>query len=184
MKWRLTAVVAAALATGSALAGWLLIPSDPAQVRLWSMKDCFGLVCIFIVCPTVLGLGCWLLAQRAPRLERGAGLVALVAVASLAPLAQRYTEVGVFLLGGGSYWVERAAGEPTDAVAADYLNIVLQATQYGLNVAENAVGALPDRGQQARLFTLLAAVTHNESWAVRFRERARQAASVQWRQGE
>ena len=91
-----------------------------------------------------------------------AGLVVL-AVAAWVPWS-RYTDLGIFVGGGGRYWVQRAAASRTDDEAVSCLRRVVAATQYGVNVAENQVAAIPDRQIRMRLWRILVQVAPNENW--------------------
>jgi hypothetical protein len=77
---------------------------------------------------------------------------------------QRYTAFGIFGAGGGRYWVERAAAEENPDLARAHLRRVLGATQYGVNVAENAVRELPRPEDRIRLWRLLVEIAPNENW--------------------
>jgi len=77
---------------------------------------------------------------------------------------QRYTALGIFAAGGGRYWVGRAAGEANADVARAHLRRVVGATQYGVNVAENAVRELPRIEDRVRLWRLLIELAPNENW--------------------
>jgi hypothetical protein len=70
------------------------------------------------------------------------------ALCSLLVAWSRYTAYGIYLGGGGRYWVNRAGDSPSDAEAREHLRRVLLATQYGVNVAENAVRLLPRRNDR------------------------------------
>lgn len=83
---------------------------------------------------------------------------------------QRFSDLGVFLMGGASYWVERASTAP-DPEAKVRLKIVLDSTQYGADQAERAVLALPTFSERQRLFLLLADLAPSEQWERRYRER-------------
>jgi len=77
---------------------------------------------------------------------------------------QRYTAYGIFAAGGGRYWVRRAA-ETTDAAEARaHLVRVVAATQYGVNIAENAVRDLERPKDRIRLWSLLIEVAPNDTW--------------------
>jgi hypothetical protein len=88
--------------------------------------------------------------------------IACTAVAFVA--FQRYTAFGIFAAGGGRYWVGQAAGEANADVARAHLQRVVGATQYGVNVAENAVADLPRADDRVRLWRLLIELAPNENW--------------------
>lgn len=96
------------------------------------------------------------------RLALAAIAIACTAMAFVA--FQRHTAFGIFAAGGGRYWVERAAGEANAGVARTHLRRVVGATQYGVNVAENAVGDLPRAEDRLRLWGLLIELAPNENW--------------------
>lgn len=96
-------------------------------------------------------------------------LGAVVALAVLLLLAawvpwSRYTDLGIFVGGGGAYWVRQAAASPSDEEATAHLRRVLEATRYGVNTVENAVKDLPSRTDRVRLWRLLIRIAPNESW--------------------
>lgn len=76
----------------------------------------------------------------------------------------RYTELGIFAGGGGRYWVRRAAVATTDEEAKAHLGRVLATTQYGVNIAENAVADLPDHEARLRMWRLLVELAPNDNW--------------------
>ncbi|MGH2608509.1 MAG: hypothetical protein ACRDHF_05410, partial [Tepidiformaceae bacterium] len=90
---------------------------------------------------------------------------------------QRYSILGVHVLGGGHHWVRRAAEERSDDNAALCLRRMLGVSQYGLNVAERAVLRLDDRAQRARLFMLLAQLVPWQNWQERYEHHAREAVA-------
>lgn len=84
------------------------------------------------------------------------------------------TSWGIFVLGGGKYWVRMAAESNDDALSKQYLARVLSSNQYGVNTAENAVVNLADQNQQYRLFMLLAEIAPNTNWKEHYHRRANQ----------
>lgn len=76
----------------------------------------------------------------------------------------RYTTYGILAGGGGRYWVSRAVAADADTEAREHLRRVLGATQYGVNVAENAVRRLPRREDRIRMWRLLVELAPNENW--------------------
>lgn len=93
---------------------------------------------------------------------RAAVIIAAAAVSFIA--LQRYTAYGIFAAGGGRYWVHRAAAETDAGRAKAHLRRVANATQYGVNVAENAVRELDMPADRARLWRLLIEIAPNENW--------------------
>ena len=77
---------------------------------------------------------------------------------------QRYTDYGIFIAGGNRYWIRRAAQAEDPAEAKAHLGRVIAATQYGVNVAENAVADLERREDRVRLWSLLIELAPNDTW--------------------
>ena len=101
-------------------------------------------------------------AGMAPLIRILALFVALVVLPGITYWAL-YSDLGVFLI-GNRYWVQRAATSTSFITTRVYLRRVLSATQYGANVVEARVRALPDRTQRARLFGVLVDLAPNASW--------------------
>lgn len=106
--------------------------------------------------------------------RRAAALILLISLGWLGLWTQRYTDLGVFLLGGASHWIGRAA-EADDAEARRYLALVLSSTQYGVDQAERSVLELPSAEQRERLFRLLSDMAPNPAWRERYRHQADEA---------
>jgi hypothetical protein len=90
-------------------------------------------------------------------------VAAAVLVAVWVPWS-RYTNLGIFAGGGGNYWVRQAAAASSDAEATSHLHRVLRVNQYGVNVAENSVRALPRKADRIRLWRLLIGLAPNDNW--------------------
>ena len=73
------------------------------------------------------------------------------------------TRIGMFM-GGGRYFVARAASAKTPDEARAYLRRVLNNTQYGVNIAENSVRALPNVEDRVKLWRYLIEIAPNDNW--------------------
>ena len=109
------------------------------------------------------------MSKRA-RLFTGVFLTAALLVLAWIPWS-RYTTLGIFMGGGGKYWVHRAASAPSDAEAAQYLQRVLHTTQYGVNIVENAVAGLPHRDDRVRMWRVLIGLAPNDIWRATYSRR-------------
>lgn len=90
-------------------------------------------------------------------------LVAIVMIASAYVWFALTTRVGMFM-GGGRYYVARAASTENPDQARAYLRRVLANTQYGVNIAENSVRALPNAGDRIKLWRYLIELAPNDNW--------------------
>ncbi len=122
-----------------------------------------------------------LIRHKLRHVSSALAVAATVAVAWLSvflPL-QRHTSVGILACGGGRYWVRRAASTSDPAMRERYLWYVLTSSNYGVNAAESAVQALPNRTQRSELFLELARITPLENWrAVYTSDAARTGGAV------
>ena len=125
--------------------------------------------------PLIFGGVLWLairtFMRRRSKVHRLASVVAVLLLLPLGLWVQRHTDLGVFALGGSSYWARKAA-RSADAEAIQDLNVILSATQYGVNAAERAVLEIHSREQRRRLFSLLAERAPTQEWAMRYRRLA------------
>lgn len=154
---------------------WLLTAMAKSPV-LVSIKDALAAAfLVLVVLILLVGIG-WGLFASGQLLDRLIGFGMILILIALSFWVQRHTDMGVLVLGGASYWVERAAEAP-DAEARTYLSLVLRSTQYGVNRAERAVLALPSAEGKKRLFLLLAEQAPTEHWQKRFRSRAEDAGA-------
>ncbi|MHB0972534.1 MAG: hypothetical protein ACYC7A_22675 [Thermoanaerobaculia bacterium] len=93
----------------------------------------------------------------------------IVAVSILAPIAAGlmctalFSELGIFLV-GYHVWMARAAAATSVASTDSNVRRVLNATQYGVNQAENYVLSVKDRDTRIRLWNRLIALAPNENW--------------------
>jgi hypothetical protein len=167
---------AVALVAGGLVAWyWVRVPTNPADVRLLSISNVFVLVPLGLILVGLTGLVLWRLLGVRVSVTRKVGALALgVAITAGVVWLQRFTDVGVFAGRGSRYWVGRAAASNTETEALACLEIVLSATQYGVNVAENCVMTYPPP-VRARLFKLLAGVAPTEAWRDQYLRRAAEA---------
>src|SRR5688572_6113702 len=101
--------------------------------------------------------------SRKQRNRLALAVIAMACTAVVFVAFQRGTAFGIFAAGGGRYWVGRAADEPNAHLARAHLRRVVGATQYGVNIAENAVGDLPRAKDRVRLWRLLIELAPNEN---------------------
>jgi hypothetical protein len=154
---------------------WLAAPAEGAAIRLVRVRNPLWLLgCVFLI--VVTGIGVWEMLM--PHLESRRRLLGVLLLLSLGPALrtfQIYTDLGVFLLDGSEYWIARAANTADPAQARTFLTVVLSATQYGVNEAENQVLANYAPSEQVRLFRLLSEIAPNENWRDRYLARCRTA---------
>lgn len=104
------------------------------------------------------------------------GVLSLISLVVLAFWFQRYTNMGIFLLGGDSVWVRHAAACEGAEARREALATALQGTQYALNTVETIV--LEDYSDQPELqhelFLALSEVASNEGWSKRYLARSQQ----------
>lgn len=146
------------------VSAWLNAPSDPGSVHLVNTSRTLFAAFTMLVSMAAAAVGSVVFFIRKGILPRVIGTVLLMGGIFLFLWLQRYSALGVLALGGGHYWVNRAAHTPSDKDARAYLRVVLSATQYGVDIAENAVLAQKDQEVQRRLFLLLADCAPNELW--------------------
>jgi hypothetical protein len=157
------AAVCVVLASFDASA-WLNAPSDPGSVHVLITSRTFVAAFIMLGSMIAVAITSAVFFFRHGIFSRVIGTALLVGEIFLFVWLQRYSTLGVFALGGGRYWINRAAHTPSDTDARAYVRVVLSATQYGVDVAENAVVAQKDPKIQRRLFLLLAECAPNELW--------------------
>ena len=154
---------------------WLGSPANPADVHLLSVSNIFILAPLVVVLVGFTTLVLWrLFASRVSLMRRVAALALAAAIIAGVVWLQRFTDVGVAVGRGGWYWVGRAAASSTETEALACLEIVVSATQYGVNVAESCVMSYPP-AVRARLFKLLAGAAPNINWREQYLRRASEA---------
>lgn len=103
-------------------------------------------------------------ASRWTSMKKRLLFVLLVAAPVVYVAWSRYTAYGILAGGGGRYWVSRAVAARADTEARAHLRRILGATQYGVNVAENAVRRLPRREDRIRMWRFLVELAPNDNW--------------------
>lgn len=162
-------------ATLLGLAGtlWLWKLSDDPVPVLVSVRDLRVLFGALVLVAVLVGWSVFRLVERSAGAVV-AGMVVLVSLILVGGWARRYTDMGVFVLGGDRYWIGRAVDAPSADLRSRYVQLVLESTDYGVNSAENAVMRLPLR-DQVEMFSVLAEVVKSESWRERYLRRAEEA---------
>src|SRR2546422_7621360 len=165
-----------ALVAGALVAWyWWGAPSNPTDVRLLSISNVFILAPLAVILIGLSALVLWrLLGSRVSVTRKVAALALGVALSAGVVWLQRFTDVGVFAGRGVRYWVGRAAASNTETEALACLEIVMSATQYGVNAAETSVMRYPPL-VRARLFKLLAGAAPTETSRKQNLRRAPQA---------
>lgn len=163
--WIVGRRVGVALLGSLAVAGWLFAPRHPCEVAVF--QSSYLLLEAALVLLYLLGavLTTSFLVERERR-QALAALAVLLAVGGLGLLQSRYTSVGIFVLGGDDYWVDRAvrAADRDEKICA--LRVALQGTQYALNLVENElVDDYADSPEvRSELFEILASIAPNDNW--------------------
>ena len=158
---------------------FFLSPSQFGSLRLVSDSHALFpsfLLLLSVGVAVVIGAVCLFRPGVYPRVV---GFSLLCGAFALFVWFQRFWLLGVFGFGGGSYWVNRAARTPTDKEARECLRVVLSATDYGVNIAENAVLKVSNPASQKRLFLLLAESAPNDNWRAQYLQLA-----SGWRRGQ
>ena len=147
---------------------WFTVLNERGLVTLVRVRSSLGFLgCIFLLTATVTA-AYEVLKPRAKPCKRLLGALLLLSLVPSLRAFQVYTDLGVFLLDGSEYWIDRAARTRDPARAKEFLAVVVSATQYGVNEAENQVLAHYAPDEQVRLFRLLAEIAPNENWRERF----------------
>lgn len=157
---------------------FIAVPNEPESLRLVpSLSPIILVGVVFLV--TSFFMGTWvMLAPHLSRKQRMIGFALLLTLIPLFRAFQLYTNLGVFILNGSKHWIAQAASTNDPTHGKLYLGIVLSATQYGVNEAENQILDNYAPPEQARLFALLADIAPNETWKERYRARSLAAS---WR---
>ena len=159
---------------GGTLVAMLVQPAPPTLGP--SSSSAVGAIGIALFAWALVSSLVLAIASGASRRQR---LVSALSVILLMPAfgwCRRYTAVGILVMGGGNYWVERASQAVNDDEATLYLRRILGASQYGVDVAERVVLSVSDDRQRARLFTLLGRAVPWPTWQQRYEQHAREAA--------
>lgn len=99
--------------------------------------------------------------------RRTIGLLAVLAVLLGAWLFSLHTGIGVFVA-GHRYWLWKASQAESEDALREHLGRVLDASQYGVNQAENYVREIEDRRVRIRLWRALVEMAPNDNWAERY----------------
>jgi hypothetical protein len=166
-------ILTAALLMATTLTLWLWVLVGPSHLVL-SNRRLLLLLGVPAVFAGVCCLAIWTFLRTPRCVDRLGALFGVLLLLPLGIWVQHHTDLGVFALGGSSFWIHRAAESP-DAEAIQDLNLVLSATQYGVNAAEEAVLEVGTRQQRRRLFLLLAERAPTERWAARYRQLAEES---------
>ena len=152
----------------------LLSTPDTAQVWIASNLRLLSLLALLAV--AFLATGIALARQRGWRQRLSAAAVVLSLVV-LAVWFQRYTDVGILLLGGDAVWVRAAAEAETPEARRTALLMALQGTEYALSTVETEIleGYRSEPGLQAELFLVLAEIAPTDRWREQYRGRSREA---------
>ncbi len=77
---------------------------------------------------------------------------------------QRTSDLGIFLFRGSHYWFKLARSAEGADEAKAHLQRIIDATQYGVNIAQNHVNSLDETQERLRMFNLLVEIAPNEHW--------------------
>jgi len=137
-----------------AVGGWLLAPRDPNLVRLGELPGTLGFLACLVSVP--FALVTVVLRKRASRRAVRTGLTT-TALGFLVGFVgwNVYSELGVFVGFGERYWLHRAISSESENDARACLRVILSATQYGIDIAENRVFAIEDDEVRDRFVDLL-----------------------------
>ncbi len=137
-----------------AVGGWLLAPREPNLVRLSELPGALAVLACLASVPMVL-----VTVVLRKRASRRAVLTSLTttAIGFLVGFAgwNVYGELGVFIGLGDRYWLHRAINAESESDARSCLRVILSATQYGVDIAENRVFAIEDDEVRDRFVDLL-----------------------------
>jgi len=82
---------------------------------------------------------------------------------------QRHTDLGIYFFQGSHYWFDKARRAESADEAKDHLQRIVNATQYGVNIAQNHVNSLDDASERLKMFTMLVEIAPNKHWEKLYR---------------
>lgn len=159
--------------------GVLAVLAQSAQCSTPSLWSVSRLQLLSFLGPLAIVIGgLWQIVsfwRRRGWLPRSAAIAILISLAAVAVWFQRYTDLGVFALRGSDFWITAALKTDSEACRSQCLKLVLSATQYGGNIAENSVKRVHECEDRQMLFTGLATAAEGERLRDRFLALATQA---------